>query len=137
MYNELSILDSIINDVLAGTCASTNAVFVPSVDVKDTKKSYVIDMDLPGRSENDVNIELDRNVLTVSSKKEEKKADKDDKAEKYLLRERKPADFKRSFNLPEDADSEAISASFKNGVLTVEIAKKEIAAPRKITIQAA
>lgn len=134
MYNELSILDSIINDVLADTCAVTKAVFVPSVDVKDTKKSYVIDMDLPGRSEDDVNIELDRNVLTISSKKEEKKSDKE---EKYLIRERKPADFKRSFNLPEDADSETITATFKNGVLTVEIAKKEIVAPRKITIQAA
>ena len=76
-------------------------------------------MELPGRSENDVNIELDHDNLTIASKKEEAKEDKKDKKTKYILKERRNANFERRFKLPDDVDKESIKANFKNGILTI------------------
>jgi len=140
MYNEKTLLDSLLDDVLAGTCSTPVYNYAPSVDVTETDAAYILDMDLPGRSQDDVNIELDRNVLTISSKidaKAEKKEMKEEKKTKFLIRERGSYNFKRSFTLPEDVDQESISASFKNGVLTITMNKKAVQEPKKILIQAA
>ena len=98
-------------------------------------------MELPGLTEKDVNIELDRNVLTIASVKADKteKAENSEKSEKskWLLRERRKMEFARRFTLPEDADVQAISAVFKNGILSVNIARKAIPAPKKIEIAVA
>lgn len=135
--NELNFLDSLINDFF-GDAPVANVVYnpanAPRVDVKEAKDSYTLEMDLPGKSEKDVNIELDRNKLTISSKNEEEKKDKDTK---WILKERRPNNFERRFTLPEDVDGENITASFKNGVLTINMQKKMIAAPKKIMIEAA
>ena len=83
--NELSIFDSLFDDVM-GTLSTPSyraCYTTPRVDVKSDDKGYVLEMDLPGRSEEDVNIELDHNTLTISSKdeshREEKKEAKTDK----------------------------------------------------------
>ena len=71
--NELSILDSLFNDVFENRMPNFNyskRMVTPKVDVTQSKDSYILEMDLPGRSENDVNLELDQNVLTISSVKE-------------------------------------------------------------------
>ena len=105
-------------------------MFSPKVDVKETKDAYTLHMDLPGMSEKDVDIELDHNVLTLSSKHEETSEKKSDENEdeKYLIRERRCSSFSRRFTLPDDVSSDNISASFKNGVLTVIIPR--VAAPK-------
>lgn len=150
---------SLFNDWLYGTngiCGTTAAV--PDVDVTESKDAYILDMDLPGRTENDVSLELNEGVLTISSEKVETKAIEDktaaknaekagkdgnavsaEKSEKpqYLLRERRRSSFRRSFTLPKDIDADGVSAAFKNGVLTVRIPRKEEAAPRKIQISIA
>lgn len=118
--------------------------FIPDVDVSQTESAYKLEMDLPGRSENDINLELDHNVLTISSvnekaaETEENKKAKDSETpkEKWLLKERHNAAFKRSFSLPDDIDSENVAASFKNGVLNVIIPRKAAPAPKKIAITA-
>ena len=95
-------------------------------------------MELPGRSENDVNIELDHNTLTISSKIEETKEQKEDKkSEKWLIKERRYSSFRRSFTIPEDVNSEEVKASFKNGILSVEMPRKALPTPKKITINVA
>ena len=148
--NELSLLDSLFDNfdgVYSGNCRGN---YVPKVDVKETKDAYTLDMELPGRTENDVDIQLDRNVLTISSKKAEKKAEKcgencaeaSGKAEKeeqpkWLLRERRVSEFSRSFTLPNDSDGENISASFKNGILTVVVPRKAVNVPKRIEIKVA
>lgn len=130
--NELSILDSIFNDIW-----NTGAVQVPRVDVKEDESTYTFEMDLPGRCENDVNIELDHDKLSIASAVEETKEEKKEKSKtKYLLKERTCRNFERSFRLPEDVDADSISANFKNGVLTISMNKKAIAAPKKIMIEA-
>ncbi len=141
--NELSIFDSLFDDVLgAVNQASYRTNYVsPRVDVKSDAAGYVLEMELPGRSENDVNIELDHNTLTISSKettaKEEKKEAKEEAKINWIIRERRTSQFKRSFTLPDDVNGEAISATFKNGVLTLNMPRQEIPAPKKIMICAA
>jgi HSP20 family protein len=104
---------------------------LPAVDVRETEKSYVLEADFPGFDEKNIEIHLDGNTLTIESKKEEEK--KDDK-NGYMIRERHSSNFSRSFTLPENADRESISASFKNGVLSVEIGKLVEAHKRLIEI---
>lgn len=90
----------------------------------------------------DINIELDRNVFTISSQtKSEKEEKKEEKTEakaagKYLIKERSYSKFSRSFTLPEDVDRENLSAKVTNGVLTVTMPRKAIAAPKRIAITA-
>lgn len=138
--NELSFLDSLFNDVLGGDTAPVmyHANFTtPRVDVKEENDCYTLEMELPGRSEKDVNIELDHDNLTIASKNEETKEDKKEKSKsKYILKERRTYSFERRFTLPADVDGESISANFKNGVLTINMKKKAIAAPKKIMIEA-
>lgn len=136
--NELSFFDSLFNDVLGNPqSALYSAVSSPKVDVKEEENSYILEMELPGRSENDVNIELDHDNLTIASKSEESKEDKKEKKNcKYILKERHINSFERRFTLPADVNPEEISASFKNGILTINMGKKEIVPPKKIAIEA-
>ena len=146
--NALSLFNDWLNNDFYGSeglCGSNAAV--PDVDVTENKDSYVLDMDLPGRTENDVNLELNEGVLTISSAKTETKQieDKSGKHEKengeekplYLLKERRRTEFRRSFTLPKDIDADSVTAGFKNGVLTVKIPRKAEVAPRKIQISVA
>lgn len=125
----------------------TTSTISPSVDISETKEAYTIEMDLPGKTEKDINIELDRNVLTISSVKEVTKetANKEktettekpaEPATKWLLKERRTSKFARRFTLPEDINAEQIAASFKNGVLHIVVPRKELEAPKKIAITA-
>lgn len=145
--NELSLFDSLFNNSMDDVfgLGYRNAA-VPKVDVKESGNTYSLEMDLPGRSEKDVNIEIDRNTLTISSKQEEIKDEKDSKASnndkdahksKYLIKERHISSFSRSFTLPEDVDAENVKAAFKNGILTITMPRKVIAAPKKIAIECA
>lgn len=139
--NELNFLDSLFNDFL-GDAAAKNVIYhtanAPRVDVKEEENCYTLEMDLPGHSEKDVNIELDHDNLTISSKTNEVKEEKNEKAKtKWILKERRNSSFERRFTLPADVDGEQITASFKNGVLTINMQKKAIAAPKKIMIEAA
>jgi HSP20 family protein len=101
------------------------------VDVQNQDDRYLLEAEIPGVSENDVDINVEDNMLTISV--EQKKEDQDEKT-KYMVRERLHRSLKRSFTLPKDADREAISASFDRGILTLDIPKSEDAKPRKIKI---
>ena len=111
---------------------------LPSVDVHETEKSYVLEVELPGFDEKDIEIRLNGSSLTIESKKvEETNEDSAAKAaagRNYLIRERRVASFSRSFKLPENADPEGVSASFKNGILTMEVFKKAEAQTKVIQI---
>ena len=107
---------------------------LPSVDVRETEKAYVLELELPGFEEKDIEIRLDSGNLTIGSKKAEEKEEGDAKTGNYLIRERRVSSFTRSFKLPENADSEGISASYKNGILSMEIQKKAEAQAKMIEI---
>lgn len=144
--NELSLFSNLFGngfDPFYVPSFSQKRTFVlPKVDVKETKDAYTLDMDLPGRTENDVELNLKDNVLTISSKKEEVSESKEttpqNEAEKWLIKERQSVQFERSFTLPEDVDGEGIAATFKNGVLTVTMPRsKPVNQTKKIAISAA
>ena len=106
----------------------------PKVDVREEKDGYVLEADLPGMSEKDIEVKVEHNLLTISSAKKE---EKEEKKNGYLVRERRAYSFARSFALPEDVNREHIDAQFKNGVLTLILAKKPEAQPKKIEIKGA
>jgi HSP20 family protein len=112
---------------------------VPSVDVHETKDAYVMEMDLPGKSEKDVEISLKDRVLSISSIQEAQKDEKKKDAEgrEYLIRERRSASFARRFTLPEDIDGANVEATFANGVLTINIPRKPENQARQILIKSA
>lgn len=120
-----------------GSFGSAPAV-PPRVDVRETANAYLMDMDLPGLSEKDVEISLKDRVLTIASVKEAETEEKKTNDEgEYLIRERRESSFERRFTLPEDIDAEKVDATFKNGVLSVSIARRPEAQARQILIKTA
>jgi HSP20 family protein len=113
-----------------GTTAASRR-WIPAMDLIETGEHFVLKADLPGISENDVNIEVENNVLTVSG---ERKTEHEEKHEGYYRLERATGAFARSLTLPEGIDAEAVSATFDNGVLEVRIPKPAQAQPRKVQI---
>ena len=103
----------------------------PQVDIYKEEGQYVLTAELPGLSEDNLDIKVEGNLLTLSANVEK---DAERENVKYLLKERSSSAFKRSFVLPKDVDTEKISAAFKNGVLTLEMKISEKAQPRSIAI---
>jgi HSP20 family protein len=110
---------------------------LPAVDVRETEAEYLMEVDLPGLSEKDIEVKLDNSLLTISSKKEEKmEENKEERKNGYLMRERRATSFCRSFVLPEEVDREKIGAEFKNGVLQLSFPKVPAAKPKTIEVKA-
>jgi HSP20 family protein len=106
----------------------------PAVNLIETEKEYRIELATPGLSKKDIKIDLHKNVLSISSAKEESKEENEDK---YMRREFSYSSFNRSFTLPETVDSNKISADHSNGILQVHIPKKPEAiekGPKQIAI---
>ena len=137
--NEVTLYDNLFNTICDVLPDFETVNFLPDTDMKEGKDAYTLEMDLPGLNEKDVNLELDRNVLTISSRKEENKEEKSRKDEdsKWIMRERRTSEFKRQFALPEDAIAENATATFRNGVLSVRLPRKELPSPKRIAIEAA
>jgi len=106
--------------------------WLPAMDLVETDADYVLRADLPGLSEEDVKIELEDNVLTISG---ERKAEHEERKEGYYRVERASGSFARSLTLPEGVDPAGVSANFDRGVLEVRIPKPEERKPRKVAIQ--
>jgi HSP20 family protein len=109
---------------------------LPAVDIRETENAYVLDMDLPGFDEKNIEVHVDGSSLTIASKQEEARDVKKEEENQgtYVLRERRINSFSRSFKLPENADPEAVSAAFKNGILNLQIKKRAEAQKRTIQI---
>lgn len=94
---------------------------VPSVNIREEKDNYFVDMAAPGLKKEDFDISVEGNLLTISCDKEEKK---DEEAEGYSRKEYSYSCFSRSVTLPDYADSDRIAAKYIDGVLTLRIPKK-------------
>ena len=105
--------------------------WLPAMDLVETEDDFVLRADLPGLSEQDVNIELEDNVLTISG---ERKAEHEERKEGYYRVERASGSFSRSLTLPEGVDPNGVRANFDRGVLEVRIPKPEQRKPRKVAI---
>ena len=101
---------------------------LPAVNIKENADAFKVEMAVPGFDKKDFKINLDHNVLTISS---EKKVDNEHKnGERYTCREYSYQSFSRSFTLPDAANGDKISAKYDNGILNVEIPKREEAKPK-------
>ena len=101
---------------------------LPSVNIKETKEGFEVKVAAPGFDKNDFKLELNHDVLTISSEKQAENETKE--GEQYTRREYCYSSFKRSFVLPDSADAEKINAEYKNGILDITIPKKEEAKPK-------
>lgn len=102
-------------------------------DIRETENAYILESDLPGFSREDIHAEIKDGYLTIRA---EHRSENEDKNESYLRRERSYGSFSRTFDL-DGIDAEAITASFKNGVLTLELPKmqQKVEEARKVEIQ--
>lgn len=108
-------------------------VVSPAVDIVETPTAYVLTADVPGVREEDIEVTVERNLLTLSARRPSSA-----RAEhRRLLGELVHGDYRRSFTLPERIDRDAIVAALKNGVLTLTVPKAPALLPRRITVQAA
>lgn len=105
----------------------------PAVNVFSDKDGYVVKMEIPGMAPDKVNIEAHGRTLTISGKREATTP----QGGSFHRRERRSGEFSRSLQLPADLDVAQAAATYKQGMLTVRIPKKEEAKPRQITVKAA
>jgi HSP20 family protein len=105
--------------------------FVPSFDVKETKDAYVFRADLPGVKDEDVEISVTGNRLTISGHREQ---ERENEGDQYYARESSYGNFVRSFTMPDGCDAEAVKAELRNGVLVVSVPKKPEMQAKRIPI---
>jgi HSP20 family protein len=111
---------------------SRQAVWAPRTDLIEMEDNYRLHLDVPGLSKEDLNINYKDNQLTISG---ERTSDRTDENEEYVRVERSFGQFYRSFTLPRTVDTEDITATYDNGVLTISVPKTEKEKTRQIEIQ--
>lgn len=127
--NAANDFDTFFNDML-GNWGVKNST-IPSVDVYEDEKAYYLEAELPGYTEDEVSVHVEKHVLHISSEKvNEKKENK-----KFLVRERGYVKFDRSFTLPEGINESGIEAEFSNGILKVTLPKTPVEQPKKIEVK--
>jgi HSP20 family protein len=115
------------NDLFNLPALASRGTTVPAVNITETDTEYILELAAPGMKKSDFHVNIDRNVLTVSSEKEEEKEEKD---KNYTRKEFSYSSFERSFTLPESIDQEKIDAKYTNGVLKLVLPKKEEVIPK-------
>ena len=109
-----------------------STAFEPKIDVKENEKSFVIEAELPGLNQDDFNVTIENNVLTLEGEK--KHEHKEESGNSYRS-ERMYGKFRRSFRLTNEVDSKKIEAEYTNGILTINIPKSEKAKPKQIDVK--
>jgi HSP20 family protein len=110
---------------------SATTTWSPAVDIFETEGEIVVKAELPGMERNDITLNLEKNVLTL---KGERRLEKETKEDNYHRIERSYGGFSRAFAIPATVDDEKIRAEYKDGVLKIELPKKEQAKPKQIRI---
>jgi len=108
-----------------------SGTWAPAVDVAEEGGKILVKVEVPGMNENDLKVNFEDGMLTVTGERQfERKEDRN-----YHRIERAYGTFTRSFSLPRSADANAITASYRNGVLEIEIPQKEESKPKQIAIK--
>ncbi|MGD1211584.1 MAG: Hsp20/alpha crystallin family protein [Candidatus Acidiferrales bacterium] len=110
---------------------SALTAWAPAVDIYETENELVLKADLPDINEKDLDVRIENNMLTIRG---ERKFEQKVKEENYLRIERTYGSFSRSFSLPNTVSTEGIKAEYKNGVLTVEMAKRAESKPKQVKV---
>jgi HSP20 family protein len=131
LQQEVNRLFGTAFDSQAGGTGSVARRWVPAMDLVEEDGRFVLRADLPGIGEQDVSIELEDNVLTISG---HRSSEHEDRRDGYYRIERASGSFSRSLTLPDGVDPQSIEASFENGVLEVAIPKPEARKPHRVAI---
>ncbi len=126
-------LDRLFADFFAAKPFEMEGEWYPKVDIEEDEKAYHVKAEIPGLNEKDLDVTIEKDLLTIAGEKKEETEERNGK--KVVLRERRYGSFTRSWRLPEGIKSDEVKAEFKNGVLTIEMPKSEEAKPKKIDIQ--
>lgn len=110
-----------------------NRPWAPSVDIYETENELVLKADLPDVDQNDIDVRVENQTLTIAGERKFEAPSGENKG--YHRIERSYGKFVRSFAVPSTFDTEKIAASYRNGVLSVSLPKKEAAKPRQIKVQ--
>jgi HSP20 family protein len=121
------VFTSLIDDLFINQDWNHISATVPAANIIEADDHFNIDLAAPGKKKSDFTIELDEGVLTISSETETKSTEKDGS---FTRKEFGYSSFKRSFNIPETVSADKISASYKEGILTVSLPKKAEALPQ-------
>ncbi len=120
------VMDQFLKDILGGTEYNTAAI--PPVNIKESESAFLLEVVAPGLKKENFNVEIDSELLTISSEIKEEK--KEEPESKFRRREFRTASFKRSFKLPENVNTEDINAIYQDGILTITLPKKEETLPQ-------
>ena len=124
-------VNSLFQDFAGDNQTVTAAAFAPAVDVYENGEKVVLKLDVPGIKEEDLDIRVENQTLTVRG---ERKFEKEEKEENFHRIERRYGSFFRSFSLPTTVDTENVQANYNAGVLKLELKKKASAQPTQITV---
>lgn len=121
-----SVFDDMFKTDWLGGTTNVNSIgtSIPAVNIKESDDSFNVMVAAPGKSKEDFNIELDNDVLTISSEEKRENETSEDNG-RFTRKEFSYSTFKRAFSLPDSVDSAKISASYNNGVLEIALPKKE------------
>ncbi len=123
-------IDQLFNDTL-GLLKQPAAAWAPRCNVYEDAERFVVEAALPGMDAKDIDIQVEDGALTLTG--ERKPTDKPERT--YLVKEIGTGTFSRSFTLPANVDQGKVAASYKQGVLVIELPKREETKPRRITIE--
>lgn len=132
VLTRVASLSRAMDDVFAPELSTT---WMPPLDATETESAYVVTIDLPGIKRENIKIDYDRGVLSVTGTREGVTEDKNN--ERFYVRERPLGTFSRSVRFARDVDSDKIEAKLDHGVLTITISKAATALPRQIEVQSA
>ncbi|WP_372748322.1 Hsp20/alpha crystallin family protein [Litorivivens sp.] len=128
-----NIFDHVFSGLRHDDDAERNGFFSPSVDIEERDGKYVLTADLPGVSKEDISVELDDGILTLRAERHEESEEKE--KGRVIRRERRSGSYARSFSVGHGVSGKDITASFKNGTLTLSLPKPQPAAPSSHRIQ--
>ena len=133
MQDELNRMGLLVQDTAEGDNSNVvTSTWRPAVDIREEPNRFVILADLPGVDPKDIEITMDKGVLTI---KGERVSEKEEAKEGYQRVERMHGTFYRRFSLPDTADAEHIEAHGRNGVLEIVLPKHADVQPRKISVK--
>ncbi len=122
------IMDEFFNDAVA----TRRDTFVPSIDISETEKQFVIDVEVPGVDKKDIELNIENNTLTISG---ERKFEKKEDNKQYHRVESHYGTFSRTFSLPDNVNTESINATYNNGILSITVDKSEQQMKKQIKIK--
>jgi HSP20 family protein len=139
-FRELDDMHNRLSRIFGGTASPTGngreeitvAAWAPLVDITEDEKEYLIKAEVPEVKKTDVKVRVEDGVLYISG---QRTLEKEEKGKRYHRIERAYGSFLRTFSLPEDADAQQVNAEFKDGLLSVHVAKDKNARPKSIEVK--